>query len=246
MPKENMPKSISKIVIAIDGPAGAGKSTVARIVAEKLAITYIDTGAMYRAITWLTITKGLDPDKQQAEIIELSNSADLKLLAAEQISETSKEKFQRVILNGQEITKEIRNAEVTSLVSAISAIPEVRYKLVEMQKSMGENGGVIMDGRDIGSTVFPNANLKIFLVASSLQRALRRQKQLIQLGNTEAHATGFLEKIQKEIEDRDHLDSTRKASPLKQAPDAILIETDNLAIEEVVEQIILLAEKSIK
>lgn len=250
MPTGNMSKPISKIVIAIDGPAGAGKSTVARIVAEKLGITYIDTGAMYRAITWLAIENALDLETQTNKLIELANKADLKLLPAEQISATSKEKFQRVLLNGQEITKEIRTPEVTSKVSAVSAIPEVRYKLVEMQKSMGQNGGFIMDGRDIGSTVFPNADLKIFLVASSYQRALRRQKQLMQLTDSEysgdLNSSEVLAKIQKEIEHRDYLDSTREVSPLKQAPDAILIETDNLTIEDVVEKIILLAEESIK
>lgn len=250
MPTGNMSKPISKIVIAIDGPAGAGKSTVARIVAEKLGITYIDTGAMYRAITWLAIENALDLETQTNKLIELANKADLKLLPAEQISATSKEKFQRVLLNGQEITKEIRTPEVTSKVSAVSAIPEVRYKLVEMQKSMGQNGGFIMDGRDIGSTVFPNADLKIFLVASSYQRALRRQKQLMQLTDSEysgdLNSSEVLAKIQKEIEHRDYLDSTREVSPLKQAPDAILIETDNLAIEDVVEKIILLAEESIE
>ncbi|MDX1919440.1 MAG: (d)CMP kinase [Candidatus Caenarcaniphilales bacterium] len=251
MSSENMPttiitKPISKIVIAIDGPAGAGKSTVARIIAEKLGITYIDTGAMYRAITWLAIANNLNPESDRVQLVELTKESDLQLLPAERISATSQEKFQRVILNGKEITKEIRTPEITSLVSAVSAIGEVRHKLVAIQKEMGQNGGVIMDGRDIGSTVFPNADLKIFLVASSRQRALRRQKQLIQLGNKEAEATEFLEKIQKEIEHRDHLDSTREVSPLKQASDAVLIETDNLKIEEVVEKIILLARNAIR
>lgn len=226
-----MKKEISKLVIALDGPAGAGKSTVARLVAERFGLTYIDTGAMYRAVTWLALRHKLSMPNQQAELMRLLIDAEIKLLPAEKRSD-SNETFQKVFLNEQEITEQIRTPEITQLVSIISAIPEVREHLVKLQQRMGAAGGVILDGRDIGSTVFPKADLKVFLVASSQERALRRQKQLMSL-NIDCK----LQDIQNDIEKRDYLDYSRKVSPLRQAKDAILIDTDNLLIDEVVNRI---------
>jgi len=226
-----MKKEISKLVIALDGPAGAGKSTVARLVAERFGLTYIDTGAMYRAVTWLALRHKLNMPNQQAELMGLLLDAEIKLLPAEKRSD-SNETFQKVFLNEQEITEQIRTPEITQSVSIISAIPEVREHLVKLQQRMGAAGGVILDGRDIGSTVFPKADLKVFLVASSQERALRRQKQLMSL-NIDCK----LQDIQNDIEKRDYLDYSRKVSPLRQAKDAILVDTDNLSIDEVVNQI---------
>jgi CMP/dCMP kinase len=218
----------SKIVVAVDGPAGAGKSTVARIVAEKLGLLYIDTGAMYRAATWLALKNNLDIQTEPNKIIQVLKNADLKLTPGP-------ERSQRVFLNDREITEEIRKPQIAKFVSQVSAIGEVREHLVKIQQSMGEAGGVILDGRDIGTTVFPGADLKIFLVASSRERALRRQKQQVQAGIEQA-----LAEVQADIEHRDELDFNRKVSPLRQAPDAILIDTDSLTVEQVVEQIIAL------
>jgi cytidylate kinase len=236
--------SSKKLVIAIDGPAGAGKSTVARIISEKLAITYIDSGAMYRAITWFALKNGLCQEDKQAELISKLEEINIRLMPAESVGPS--EKLQRVFLNEQEITRDIRKSEITSNVSYISAIPEVRKKLVALQQAMGEEGGVIMDGRDIGSTVFPQADLKVFLIASAKERALRRQRQLIEFGESIKGSTHALSEIQAEIEKRDQLDSNRKISPLKQAEDAILLCTDSMKIEEVVDEIIRLIKQTKK
>lgn len=222
---KSIPQSISKIIIAIDGPAGAGKSSVAKIIASKLNLTYIDTGAMYRAVTWLALRNSIMLEAQKDILLDLLSKAEITLLPGE--------KRQRVLLNGFEITDQIRTPEIVKYVSQVSAIPEVRSKLVSLQQQMGEVGGVIMDGRDIGTTVFPNAGLKIFLIASSRERASRRQIQQRELGIEED-----LDSIQAEIERRDFIDTTRAVSPLSQAADAILIDTDQITIYEVVDKII--------
>lgn len=220
-------KNLSEIIIALDGPAGAGKSTVAHLVAQQLQLTYIDTGAMYRAIAWLILQNNLDLNSQKLEVLELVKNAQIRLLESE------------VFINEHKVTQEIRKPEITRFVSPVSAISEIRDQLVKLQQDLGKSGGVILDGRDIGTTVFPNADLKIFLVASTRERALRRLKQQISLGIEQSQ-----EEVEKEIEQRDYLDFNRKISPLRQAPGAVLIDTDCLSIEEVVDKIIFLAQKT--
>jgi cytidylate kinase len=221
-------ENLAKITIALDGPAGAGKSTVARLVAQKLKLVYINTGSMYRAVAWLILKNNLDLNLQKKEILELVEKAEILLTQDD------------VFINGQQITEQIREPEISRFVSPVSAMSEIRTQLVKLQQALGKNGGVILDGRDIGTTVFPEADLKVFLVASSKERALRRQKQQMAGGIEQS-----LEEVQAEIEKRDYLDCNREISPLRQASDAILVDTDNLSIKQVVDKIIDLAQKSL-
>ena len=209
-----------KKIIAVDGPAGAGKSTVSKIVAAKLNYTYIDTGAMYRAVGW----KFLQSGKSFSENIlqEIISDIDIEL-------DTSA----RVFVDKVEVTKEIRTPEVSKLASDVSKFGFVRKKLTDLQRKMASQGKVIMDGRDIGTQVLPNADLKIFLTASLEERARRRFEELKTKGETVE-----LEKIKQEIFLRDKQDSEREIAPLKQAEDAILLDTTNLSIEEVAEKIL--------
>ncbi|GAF35398.1 (d)CMP kinase [Lentilactobacillus farraginis] len=209
--------------VAIDGPASAGKSTVAKLVAKKFNYIYCDTGAMYRAITLKAIQNGvaLDDEKAIAEIVKNSK-----------ISFTPDENGQRVFIDGHEITQEIRSEDVTNSVSAVAAIAAVRKQLSGQQQEIAKDGGIVMDGRDIGTAVLPNAEVKIFLVASVEERAKRRYKENIQKGiNTP------LDELQLEIEARDYKDSHRKISPLTKADDATEIDTTALSIESVVSEI---------
>ena len=222
---------MKKIIIAIDGPAGSGKTTSARNVARNLDYIYIDTGAMYRAVTLECFRQGIMADDTKS-IIRISNDIKVEL--------TSINGHQRTFLNGEDVSDEIRTPQVTLLVSPVSAVKEVREKLVEMQRQMGCNGGVVMDGRDIGTVVFPQAELKIFLVASVETRAMRRY-----LENKNKIISEPLEVIQKLIIERDRYDSSRENSPLKQAEDAILIDTSKMTIEEQTQKIISLAKKII-
>lgn len=217
---------MKKIIIALDGPAGSGKTTTAKIVADKLGYLYIDTGAMYRAVTlaWLR-------QKQ-----EYSDAGVIAMLDSLQIELRQSEVGQRTILNGEDVSEDIRLPEVTKLVSPVSAIAEVRDKLVAMQREIGNAGGVVMDGRDIGTAVFPNAELKVFLVASIETRANRRTKELLAKG-MEVNE----ELIKKEIADRDHYDSNREHSPLRKAEDAIEIDTSAMTLQEQADTIIALA-----
>lgn len=214
---------MTQISIAIDGPASSGKSTVAKILAKEYNYIYTDTGAMYRAITYLAIKhQVLFGDEEQL----------VKLIQAYPISFIQETDGQHVLVADQDVTTEIRQPDVTKAVSEVSAHQKVREALVSIQRKIGEHGGVVMDGRDIGTSVLPQAEVKIFLVASVTERAQRRYKENIEKGiPTE------LETLTKEIQERDHYDSTRKVSPLRQADDAIRIDTTGKSITEVVQSI---------
>ncbi|GEN47310.1 (d)CMP kinase [Ligilactobacillus pobuzihii] len=214
----------TKMQIAIDGPASAGKSTVAKLVAKRLNYIYCDTGAMYRAVTYAALKQGiaLDNDKVLAEML---NSFELKFVPADP--------EQLVIVNGEDVTKKIRLPEVTNQVSLVSAQPSVRKEMTHRQQDIAAAGAIVMDGRDIGTTVLPQAEVKIFLVASVHERAVRRYKENVSKGIETSMAT-----LEDEIKTRDYKDSHREISPLTQASDAILLDTTSLNITEVVEKIL--------
>ena len=215
-------------IIAIDGPAGAGKSTVARQVANQLGLIYLDTGAMYRAITWLVLENGIDID-DECSIAELANQCKIELTPSQNIQFPV-----QVWINGIDVTQEIRSIEVTSKVSAIAAQNTVRKALVQQQQSWGKKGGLVAEGRDIGTHVFPDAEVKIFLTASVSERARRRQQDFTKQGQPEVS----LEQLERDIAERDYKDSTRKISPLRKAADAVEVETDGLTPGEVAARIV--------
>ncbi len=215
----------AKPIVAIDGPAGAGKSTVARRVALALGFLYVDTGAMYRAIAWQADQLGLTPD-DEAQVVAMAQESDVRL-------EDAPDGKQRVFINGTDVMDAIRTPRISNLVSSISAIPGVRARTVELQRQLGAHGGVVMEGRDIQTVVFPDAEVKIFLTASPAERARRRWLELQQRG-----VEADLAQIQRDIEARDARDSQREMSPLAKAPDAVEVDTDGLTIEQVVERII--------
>jgi CMP/dCMP kinase len=220
-----------RLAIAIDGPAGAGKSTVAQAVAKRRGYLYIDTGAMYRAATWVVLNNRVDLT-DTLRVIQLVERADIELKPPD---ETSHGRV-RVFVDSDDVSFIVRSRIISKFVSQIAAIAGVRHLLVRKQKAMATNGGVVMDGRDIGTVVLPQADVKVFLTASADVRAQRRVKELKSLGQM-----ADLETLLKEIEARDHLDMTREVSPLRQAADAVSINTDNLTIEQVVEQVLSLA-----
>ena len=222
-----------KPIIAIDGPAGAGKSTVARRVAHELDLLYLDTGAMYRAVTWLVMQSGLNLDDRPA-IAELVNQCQIQLQPGTAQDGSDKIPLSRVWVNGEEVTQAIRSADVTRNVSAIAAQPVVRQELTQRQQSYGREGGVVMEGRDIGTHVFPDAELKIFLTASVQERARRRQQDL----KDQNQPVVDLDELERMIYERDRKDSTRATAPLRQAEDAVEIQTDDLTIDQVIEQIV--------
>lgn len=214
------------INITLDGPAAAGKSTIAKLVAAKLSMVYVDTGAMYRAITY----KYLQLNKTE-NFSELVQSTELALTYDE-------EKGQRIILDNQDVTDYLRENDVTNHVSYVSSKESVRSFAVEKQQELAEQKGIVMDGRDIGTVVLPDADLKIYMIASVEERAVRRQKD-----NELRGIQSTVEQLKKEISERDHYDMNREISPLKKADDAITIDTTGMSIEEVTDKILTLVEK---
>ena len=219
--------------VAIDGPASAGKSTVAKRVAKKFGYVYCDTGAMYRAVTLAALQQGLSMTDTE-KISELAKQIKITFQPAEP--------EQRVFINGQEVTRDIRLPKVAKNVSVVAAIPTVRQEMTKQQRQIAAEGGIVMDGRDIGTTVLPHAPVKIFMVATAHERARRRYLENKQKGIT----TTSLEELQRAIELRDQKDSTRKVSPLTQASDAIRLDTTNLTIDEVVAEISKIIKKTEK
>ncbi|MCA1039786.1 (d)CMP kinase [Bacillus infantis] len=222
---------IKKISIAIDGPAAAGKSTVAKIAAEKLSYIYIDTGAMYRALTYKAIEAGADLENED-KLMDILTGIQIDLLPGDQ--------GQIILVNGDNVTEVIRTAAVTNSVSIVAKHRKVREEMVRRQKAFSMGGGVVMDGRDIGTHVLPHAEVKVFLLASVGERAMRRHQENIKKGYP-----SDLEQLKTDIAYRDKLDSEREVAPLKKADDAVVIDTTSLAIPEVVEKIMLLAEERI-
>ncbi|MCI7539855.1 MAG: (d)CMP kinase [Veillonellaceae bacterium] len=214
---------MKKLVVAIDGPAGAGKSTVAKLAAKELGYTYIDTGAMYRAVAWKTLQQ--KADVTDALILDVVRDIDVRLAYQDGVTQ--------VFVDGQDITGEIRTPEVSHIVSQVAALGPVREKMVDLQRRMATEGGVLMDGRDIATHVLPNADVKIFLTASIEERAQRRWKEMKEKGYDMS-----LEELQKDIAARDKADSEREISPLVQADDATLLDTTGLSIDGVVARIL--------
>ena len=210
--------------VAIDGPASSGKSTVAKIIAKRFGYVYCDTGAMYRSVTWAALENGIDVSDTK-QVIDLARRI--------KITFEPGQPDQRVFVDGHEVTKDIRTEKIAANVSAVAAIPEVRAQMVEQQRQIAQAGGIVMDGRDIGTTVLPDAQVKVFLVASAHERARRRYEENLQKGL----ATQSLDELEAAIKLRDQKDSTRKVSPLTQAKDAILIDTTSLTIDQVVDEI---------
>ncbi|HDR3651859.1 (d)CMP kinase [Bacillus sp. WL1] len=212
-----------RISIAIDGPAAAGKSTVAKVVAKKLAYVYIDTGAMYRTITYAALEQKVDIENEE-QLMEVVKNVKIEFQQGEDT--------QLVFLNGQDVSEVIRTPEVTNRVSIVAKHRLVREEMVRRQQELAEKGGVVMDGRDIGTHVLPDAEVKIFMLASVEERAERRH-----LENMNKGFDSNLEQLKEEIAQRDKLDSEREVSPLKKADDALELDTTSLSIEEVVQKI---------
>lgn len=206
------------IIIAIDGPAGSGKSTTARLVAQKLGYVYVDTGAMYRAVTLAWLHKG------KPEIHSFLNQLPEISLSLDPITHK-----QRTLLEGVDVTDDIRTSEVTEQVSFISSLKNVREKMVSLQRNIGNTHNVVMDGRDIGTAVFPKADLKVFMIADIQKRAKRR---LIEMQGKDLHQIPTLDELIQQMKDRDFYDSNRDIDPLKMADDAFLLDTTDMTIEE--------------
>ncbi|WP_044336290.1 (d)CMP kinase [Rossellomorea aquimaris] len=220
---------MKKLRIAIDGPAAAGKSTVAKIVAGKLSYLYIDTGAMYRSLTYKALKQNID----------LHDENELKeILAQTQITLEPTEDGQIVYVDGENVTDEIRQAAVTNSVSHVAVHSQVREEMVNRQQQLAEQGAVVMDGRDIGTHVIPDAEIKVFLLASVEERAQRRHEENVSKG-----FPSDLKQLKEDIARRDKIDSEREVAPLKKADDAIEIDTTSLSISEVVDQIMMLVER---
>ena len=210
--------------IAIDGPAGAGKSTIARLAAKRLGFVYVDTGAMYRAIALYFLRKGIRPEDVQT-IASLVQGAEITIRYVDGT--------QQVILNGEDVSGQIRTEEVGNMASATSAIPAVRAHLLELQRNLAASANVIMDGRDIGTCILPDADVKIFLTASTSVRAMRRYRELQEKG-----MMCNLEEIEQDIIERDARDMNRETAPMKQAEDAMLLDSSDMTLEQVVQAIL--------
>ncbi len=220
------------IRIAIDGPAASGKSTTARLLAQKLGYLYIDTGAMYRAATLAVIQAGVDVNDEKA-VTDLVRNSEISLKIENGV--------QRTLLNGKDVSDLIRTPEINKIISIVASYRGVRKVLIEQQRALAQQGGVVMDGRDIGTVVLPDAELKVFLVASLAERARRRQLDLKKQGIEMS-----LQEIEEEIANRDRLDSQRDESPLQKAPDARELDTTRLSIEQQVEIIYNWAQEILK
>ncbi len=207
---------MENLVIAIDGPAGAGKSTISKLIAKNLGINYIDTGAMYRAITYKCIKENIDVNDIQ-RVVDLCSRTDVDFVD------------NNIYLDGQRLDEEIRTLQVSSGVSDVAKIPQVREFLLEKQREIGKRSDVILDGRDVGTHIFPDAKYKFFLNASAQERGRRRYQELIDKGQSVA-----LEEIIEDIKKRDYIDSTREVAPLLKADDAIEVDTTSMTIDQVV------------
>lgn len=220
-----------KIAVAVDGPAGAGKSSISKIVAKKLGYLYIDTGAMYRSVTWAVLHNHIDVNNQTA-VEALLPELDLTMEASDDLC--------KVFIAGQDVTDFIRTPQVNNAVSIVASYKGVRQYLVERQRLMAEAGGVILDGRDIGSVVLPNAELKIYLTASVEARAMRRYLEVKGTVNEQT-----LEDIKESVMQRDDMDKNRKESPLIQVEDAVLVDSSEMTFDETVERILHLVQERI-
>jgi cytidylate kinase len=223
-----------KPIVAIDGPAGAGKSTVARRVAERLGYVLVDTGSLYRTIALAALRKSIDFDDAPGvgELAEaLARSGAVELVAAGGVA--------RVLLDGEDVSGSIRTPEISQGASKVSAVPRVRAALLEMQRAAGRAGGVVLEGRDIGSVVFPEAEVKVFLTASVDERARRRHAELLRAG-----ASADIDVVKGEVVERDRRDSTRPIAPLIQAKDAIVVDSSALGVDDVVESIAALVKRA--
>ncbi len=211
-------------IVAIDGPAGTGKGTITKLIAKELGLVNIDTGAMYRCVTLKTLRQGITNIKEKEKIIQIAKNIDIKM--------KNEDEEQQIYLNGENVSKEIRSKEVSAFVSQVSSIPEVREIMVELQRNMAQNLNVIMEGRDITTVVFPNANIKIYLDASVEERAKRRYKE-----NQEKGIYMTYEEVLEAIQTRDYNDMHKPVGALKIAEDAIVVDTTYLTVEQVKEKV---------
>jgi len=220
------------VIIAVDGPAGSGKGTITKAVAEKIGFFRLDTGALYRCVTLEVIRNKIEL-RDVSKIVEIARNMQVKFIVNENINE-----LDYVFLNGEDVTKDIRSNEVNNLISKVSVIKELREEMLKIQRNLAENQNTIMEGRDIGTVVFPNANLKIYLNADIEERAKRRYKE-----NMEKGIATTYEEVLEILKTRDKIDMGRAVAPLRKAEDAIEIDSTNMSIEEVVKRIVELYEK---